>query len=107
MGVTALDLRKEELAKSNSPSPFPGEGAMYVYNPGLGKAGSNLALVTPGEQAQPVPLLRSDPVKEEDGYQLSLECHHIPARPPKSCRQAWKPSDVSCPDRIVVPPAGT
>lgn len=57
--------------KSNSPSPFLGEGAWYVYNPGLGKAGSNLALVTPSEQAQPQPLPRSDPVKEEDGYQLS------------------------------------
>lgn len=71
MGVTALDLGKEELAKSNPPSPFLGEGAWCVYNPGLGKAGSNLALVTLSEQAQPLPLLRSDPVKGEDGYQLS------------------------------------
>lgn len=71
MGVTALDLGKEELAKSNPSSPFLGEGAWWVYNPGLGKAGSNLALLALSEQPQPLPLLRSDPVKEEDGYQLS------------------------------------
>lgn len=71
MGVAALDLGREELATSSSPSPFLGEGAWYVYNPGLGKAGSSLSLVTPSEQAQPLPLLGSDPVEEEDGYQLS------------------------------------
>lgn len=72
MHVTALDLGKEELAKSTPPtSPFLGEGVWCVYDPGLGKAGSNLALVTPSEQAQPLPLLRSGPVKGEDGYQRS------------------------------------
>lgn len=40
-----------------------------MYNPGPGKAGSKLALVILGEQAQPLP--RSEPVKEEDGYQVS------------------------------------
>lgn len=40
-----------------------------MYNPGPGKAGSKLALVILSEQAQPLP--RSEPVKEEDGYQVS------------------------------------
>lgn len=71
MGVTALDMGKEELAKSNPPAFFLGEAVWCVYSPGLGKAGSNLASVILSEQAQPLPLLRSDLGKEEDGYQVS------------------------------------
>lgn len=57
--------------KNQPPDSFFGRGTWCGCNSGLGKAGSNprpSALVILNEQMQPLPILRSDTVEEEDGY---------------------------------------